>query len=132
MSKIKRIGERLILNVINPVFKTKRTPMRDHNGKLIKDNFGKIIKEEQDIFVKNISVPTGFDIDAIKITGGTMTQRGELSKTKCVVYDKYTSRFYTVAHSQDDVEKALDISTSYTPIGFLAHLQQNNRFSNKH
>ncbi len=131
MGVIQKKGERLTLNVVSPTYKTKLIALRDFDGKLIKGPDGKSIKQEQDIYIKDIEVPTGFSIDSITMTGGVMTKRGTINKTQCVIYDKYTGRFYTVAHSRTDVEDAIGLYDTAPPIGFMAHIQHNSKPRNK-
>jgi hypothetical protein len=116
----------MTLQVIYPLYKTELIPVKDNRGNKVKDDLGRYIKEEKQKLIKNVNVPLTFYIDDIRMTGGLLTEKGTVAKTKCVIYDRNTARYYNVNHTSDQERKAMSLDT-YQPIGFLGHLQQTNK-----
>lgn len=116
----------LTLQVICPIYKTELIPVKDNRGNKAKDDLGRFVKEERQKLVKNMNIPFTFYIDDIRMIGALLTERGAVAKTKCVIYDRNTARHYNVNHTSDQIREAVSLAT-YKPIGFLGHLQQNNK-----
>ncbi len=126
MSKIKVMDERMELKIITPIYKQKLTPIKDKRGHYVKDDLGRIIKEESEIFVKNVFLPTDFYRDGITLSGTLLNKNREIAKNKSIIYDRYTNRYYTVAHNRDEIQQALSFSDKAPRIGFLSHLYENS------
>lgn len=124
--KVKVIEDRIELKIITPIYKRKLKPIKDKRGKYVKDDLGRIVKEEAEEFVKNVFLPTDFYRDGITLTGSLLNRKNEIAKNKSIIYDRYTNRYYTVAHNREEIQTALDHMDKAPKIGFLAHLYQND------
>lgn len=118
---IKDKGSYFQLDVIVEKFKKKVVDVKIA-GKSVKDEHGRKIKEEIDVFVKDIIVPTTFYKESITIYGITLNDNYKLQKNKTTIYDKYSNKVYVVNHSVDELEKAKNYKN---PVGF--QLSFNNK-----
>lgn len=115
----------LELKIVNPIYKIVRKPIKDGRGRYVKDDLNRIVKEEVPVFVKDLLVPHSFLAEGVSAYGKTMTRKNEIAKKRSVIYDKYSARYYTVAHSKEEIEDALKQAYDRPPVGFLAHLLKN-------
>lgn len=63
------------------------------------------ILNEDGQLAKTMYVPQWFRKDGITSVSQHVTDRNTLSKRRCVIHDKYSGRFYGVAHNMDDIAK---------------------------
>ena len=79
---------------------------------------GDINVAPQQVFDKNISVRKWMNKDAITSVDEYINDNNTISKTKSIIYDKYSAKFFITNHSVDDVMD--NISRSVKKIGFLS------------
>lgn len=124
---IKITEDSIELKIVNPVYKIILQPVKDNRGRFVRDELKRIIKEEKQKFVKDLLVPHNFLIEGITSYGKTITSKNELAKKRSIVYDKYSARYYTVAHTTEEIHDALRKNPQRSPIGFLSHTKKGNR-----
>lgn len=121
MKTLKVLGDRMIAKVIKPVYRTELVPIKDSRGRKVKDDLGRIIKEERDIFIKDVFMSTEFLLDGITFHGKTLTKSGTVAKQRCIIFDRYTGQYFTVAHSLEEISEALSPRRADIKIGLLGH-----------
>lgn len=104
--KIRDRGDWIELNVIIEKFK-KKLVVAKMNGKPLKDEDGKIVKQEVEVFEKEVLVPTRFLKSGITMNGQTPNHRYQVQKTKSTIFDSYSQKMYVVKHTQDEIEAGL-------------------------
>lgn len=97
--KIKDQGAWIEFNVVMDVYKDKE--------KLSKDADGNKVTNVEEVFVKEVLVPTSFLKDGISLIGTTINNKNQLRKTRTAIYDTYTQRTYVVKHTRDQVQQGL-------------------------
>jgi hypothetical protein len=115
---IKHDNHEITLYVISPVYKTKLKTVKDGLGNIVKNEDGKPVKGYEEVWHKDIRLKTIFQKDAITLRGETLDRKNKPCKKRCVIYDKYIGKFFTIAHSLSELEQALNGVDENTPIGF--------------
>ncbi len=124
---IKTIQDLIELKIVNPIYKVVLQPVKDNRGRFVRDDLKRIIKEEKQKFVKDLLIPHHFLKEGITSYGKTITSKNELAKKRSIVYDKYSARYYTVAHTTEEIHEALYKDEERVKIGFLAHTHKGTR-----
>ena len=109
-SKITQQNESVCLQVVHSVTKNKTV--------YVKLSGGEEYPETKEIFIKQIRVKKWFKKDGITSIEEYVTATNKIAKSRCIVYDKYSGRFYVTFHKSDEVINAIASSSSYNPIGF--------------
>lgn len=120
----------MIAKVVRPVYRTELVPIKDNRGRKVKDDVGRIIKEEKDVFVKDVYMPTEFLLDGITLHGKTLTKAGTIAKQRCIIFDRYTGQYFTVAHSLEEISEALSPRRADIKVGLLAHFNEQTKKEN--
>lgn len=105
------------LEVVHPVYKTKTK----------KKATGEVEKVE--VLDRELKIKKWFLKEAITSAEEYVDGRNRVSKSKCVVYDKYSSRFYAVWHSKDEVWTAKHSNTNNKSINTIGY-QSCHSYSN--
>jgi hypothetical protein len=102
-------GHELELTLVHPVYK---------NEVVCQDGPG---KESVTVSVldKELRVKRWFPKDAIQSIQECVTESGEISNERCLVFDKLTNQFYEVFHTVNGVRTAL--RTTNQRVGFSNH-----------
>lgn len=75
--------------------------------------------EEDLVLEKQVKVLKRFERTSIGSVEQCLTAHNKVSKTKCIVYDKFSGKFYEVAHSYEEVNFVVfGNEQSPNPIGF--------------
>jgi len=107
MGKINCDGDRIELNVIKPIYKTK----------YIKKSVGEeIMYVEEPVIQKEIHYRSVFKRDGIVNYGEYITSKHKVSRNRSTLFDTYTSCEYVIGHSYEELKLAL--SSSKNKIGF--------------
>jgi hypothetical protein len=114
---IKHNREEIILNVVSSVYKNKLVTVKDNLGKVVKDEKGKPIKALDEVWEKDLQLKTVFLKDSLTIRGETLTRKNTKAKNRCVIYDRSSGKFFTIAHSLKELDEAL-ADPSPTSVGF--------------
>lgn len=73
---------------------------------------------EQQILVKELQIKKWIRKDAITSVENYVTAKNTISKTRAVIFDKYSNRFYVAAHNIDNIHEAISPQTKVVSIGF--------------
>lgn len=73
----------------------------------IKLEGGDEIPEEKEVVVKTLRIPQWFKKDGITSVQQHITAKNTLAKNKCVIYDKYSGKFYVTHHNVDEVARTV-------------------------
>lgn len=103
-------GENIRLDVVHPVYKTKVEYEKMPDGELYPNQKEKLVKE--------IRVKKWFRKEALVSVEEYVTKKNTIAKNRCIVFDKYSSRFYAVQHNPEDVINHLTIPFYKNQIGF--------------
>jgi hypothetical protein len=79
---------------------------------------GEVYPEKKEVLVKQIKVKKWFKKEAIVSVEEYVTTKNKVAKTRSIVFDKYSSRFYATYHNADEVMKNISNRTRNTQIGF--------------
>lgn len=112
MSKIYSDDEGLELLLVYPVFKIKKIKIDTPDGP--------ITQEVQKLF-KEIGVRRWFRKESITLVEEYVTSKFKVSKSRSVIFDKYSARFYNTFHSYNDVKSHLGLKNTQIkqkPIGY--------------
>lgn len=100
----------ICLYLVHPVYKTtivyKKMPEGDE------------YPEEKQRLIKELRVMKWFRKDGITSVEQYVTTKNEIATNRSVIFDRYSNRFYTIAHSAHDVHEHLRKSTTTNKIGF--------------
>lgn len=58
---------------------------------------------EKSVFVKELRIKKWFKKDSITSVQEYVTGKNTISKTRCVVFDKYSAQMYAVEHTSDQI-----------------------------
>lgn len=100
-------GDDIRLFVIQSIYEKQTKSLRDPRGHLIKDEAGKSIKTTNDKFIKEGFVKVWFNKNDIRPFGEYIGSKGQVVKNRTLIYSPSTQTYYKVAHSIDEMEKAL-------------------------
>jgi len=98
-------GKDIELFVIQPVYLTKTVKK--------KNEFGVVVNEEVNKFVKEAYARVWMDKNEIGPYGQYVGSKGELLKTRTLVYHKNTQSYYKVAHSVDEIRQVMQYGNSH-------------------
>lgn len=106
------LNDSVALNVVHSVYKTKIIYQKMEGGELF--------PEQKEVLVKQIKVKKWFKKECISSIEEYVNSKNKISKKRCVVFDKYSGRFYATFHSPQEVMKAISSQPPLTnnPIGF--------------
>ena len=79
---------------------------------------GESYPERKEILVKQIKVKKWFKKEAIVSVEEYVTTKNKVAKTRSIVFDKYSSKFYATYHNAEDVMRNISSRTRNTQIGF--------------
>lgn len=112
-AKIKSTDEDVQLSIIHSIYKTVRIKTFDQDG-------NPIIGEKEKL-VKQIPVKRWIKKDAIVMIEEYMTYKNSIAKNRCIVYDRFSNRFYAAFHNPEELWNIINKknpSLSENPIGF--------------
>jgi predicted aminopeptidase len=78
---------------------------------------GEDYPEQKEVLVKQIHVRKWFRKDGITSVEEYVTSKNRVARSRSIVFDKYSGRFYATYHSAKDVMQNIH-STAPNPIGF--------------
>lgn len=110
MTKIVVEKDDLQLSLLHPVYKTTITKNVAADGTIVPTAKEKLIKE--------IRVKRWFRKDGIVSVQEYITSKNAIATQRCVVYDRYSSQYYTVDHSVHHVRQSLIAQPSKNQIGY--------------
>lgn len=117
--KIENVQDSICLSVVHSVVKHK-TVYQKLSG-------GEEYPEQKEVLVKQIHVRKWFRKDGITSVEEYVTSKNRVARTRSVVFDKYSGRFYQTFHSAADVMNSIHSSAPNTPIGFRHDTQIHTR-----
>lgn len=85
------------LKVVVPIYKVKKIYNEQTNN-----------YHEEESFHKELIVRKWIKKDAISSYGETLTTKNTIAKSRCIIFDKYSSRDYIVKHSVDELREVLN------------------------
>jgi len=97
------------LDVVHSIYKTKTVYQK------LGDD---LIPERKEVLAKQIRVKKWFKKEAISSVEEYVTSKNKVSKSRSVVFDKYSGRFYATFHSPEEVIQHISSTPIKTPIGF--------------
>ena len=106
---IEIVQDSICLSIVHSVTKQK-TVYQKLSG-------GEEYPEQKDIIVKQIHVRKWFRKDGITSVEEYVTSKNTVAFSRCIVFDKYSSRFYVTYHPVSEVIKSIH-SPTVNPIGF--------------
>lgn len=92
-------GHEIELFVIQPIYKKEKVKRENE--------FGMVVKQEVDKFVKEVWARVWMDKNAIGVYGEYVGSKGELLKNRTLVFNKSTDSYYKVAHSVDELRQVM-------------------------
>ncbi len=95
------------LVIAHAIYKTK-TVYEKHGG----DEF----PEEKQVLVKEIKIKKWFHVEAITSIEEYVGKNNRVVKSRCMIFDKYSSRFYVTWHPAGEILQMLQKPKQ--PIGF--------------
>ena len=107
--EIESVHDSICLSIVHSVTKQK-TVYQKLSG-------GEEYPEQKEVLVKQIHVRKWFRKDGITSVEEYVTCKNTVARARCIVFDKYSSRFYITYHPVSDVIKSIH-STAVNPIGF--------------
>ena len=81
---------------------------------------GEEFPEKKDILVKQIRVRKWFKKEGIVSIEQYVTTKNTIAKNRCIVFDKYSNRFYNTFHSMTNVMTTVNNHSKTNQIGFTA------------
>lgn len=79
---------------------------------------GEAYPVKKEVFKKNIKVKKWFKKEAITSVEEYVTMKNTIAKNRCIVFDKYSQKFYATFHNVDDVIKSIEPQSYKNQIGF--------------
>jgi hypothetical protein len=111
---IRTTAQSLELEVVHPIFRTETQYQRMPEG----DEF----PEQVQVLDRELRIRKWFRKDGITSVEQAVSDKHKIYKTRCVVFDRYSGRFYQAYHSIDDVMATLEGAPPKTnQIGFIHH-----------
>jgi len=98
--KLSKSGKKVCLVLVNPVYKKTTYYIKTSNGELI--------KKQKEKFHKETQVLKWIDLDAIVSVEEYITKKGQVAKSRSVVFDKYSNRFYATWHSVNEIIEVIE------------------------
>lgn len=106
--KIQNVQDSICLSVVHSVRKQKTV--------YLKLSGGEDYPEQKEVLVKQLHVRKWFRKDGITSVEEYVTAKHKIARNRCIVFDKYSGRFYETFHSTEEV--MLNITSAVNPIGF--------------
>ena len=106
---ISTTNEDICLQVVHSVYKNKTVYQKLEGGELY--------PEKKEMLVKQIRVKKWFKKEGITSVEEYVTARNEVSKSRSIVFDKYSGRFYATYHNATEVMKNIHART-HAQVGF--------------
>lgn len=116
--KTSKSGKKICLLLVNPIYKKA--------AYLSKTPDGKFIRMEKDKLHKETQVLKWIDRDAIISVEEYVTKKGTIAKSRSIIFDKYSNRFYATWHSVNDIIDALE-ERKEGFVGFKPYFNSDNR-----
>jgi hypothetical protein len=107
--KIVSVQDNIKLSIVHSVTKQK--------VKLVKTEDGTSYPSAQEVNVKQLHVQKWFKKDGITSVEEYVTAKNTIAKSRCIVFDKYSGRFYATFHSAKDVIESISYVKT-NPIGY--------------
>lgn len=79
---------------------------------------GDLYPTKKDVLLKQIRVRKWLRKDGITSIEEYVTTKNTIAKNRCIVYDKYSGKFYAVSHSVEEVMYHLEGHPMKNQIGF--------------
>jgi hypothetical protein len=103
-------GDSVRLEVVHSVYKTKV-----HYEKM---EGGDLFPEQRDVLVKQIRVKKWFKKEAITSVEEYVTVKNTIAKSRSIVFDKYSGKFYATFHGTQEVINHIEPQSYKNQIGF--------------
>jgi hypothetical protein len=104
------VGDMIQLVIVRKVYGKKS---------VIRSVEGQAVVEELDVLVKEIKLKKWFKKDAFSSIEQVLTKDNRVSKTRSIVFDRYSGQFFETYHPESEIMNALYASTmTKTSIGF--------------
>lgn len=107
---IKHNGESIQLEIVHSVYKSKMEYEKLADGELYPNR--------KEVLDKQIRVRKWFKKEAITSVEEYVTTKNTIAKNRCIVYDKYSGKFYAAFHHPDDVMSEIEPKPIENKIGF--------------
>lgn len=115
MPSIVSTMESIRLDVVHSVYKTKLEYEQMPEGELF--------PSKKEVLQKQIRVKKWFKKEGITSVEEYVTSRNTISKSRCIVFDKYSGRFYATFHNAEEVMKIIETQPYKNQIGFTYDTQ---------
>lgn len=96
--KVKSDQNRIELSVVHSVYETKKKKVKTREGV-------EVVPVEK--LTKQLYVRKWFVKEAITSVEEYVTTNNRISRNRCIIFDKYSGRFYATFHGADEVMKHL-------------------------
>ena len=107
---IRSTNDDICLNIVHSVYKKKTVYTNIGGG----DSFA----EKKEVLVKQIIVKKWFKKEAITSVEEYVTSKNKVAKSRSIIFDKYSSRFYATFHNVDEIMNNINNRTYKNQIGF--------------
>lgn len=102
--------ESVRLEVVHSVYKTKIEYEKMEGGELF--------PERRDVLHKQIRVKKWFKKEGITSVEEYVTTKNTIARNRCVVFDKYSGKFYAAFHNVQEVMRSIETQPYKNQIGF--------------
>jgi hypothetical protein len=103
-------NDSVMLEVVHSVYK-KKVEYETMPG-------GDVYPQQKEVLHKQIKVKKWFKKEAISSVEEYVTSKNTIAKNRCIVFDKYSGRFYATFHHMRDVVNKLEPQPYKNQIGF--------------
>jgi hypothetical protein len=79
---------------------------------------GDLYPVKKETFQKQIRVKKWFKKEAITSVEEYVTIKNKIAKRRCIVFDKYSGKFYATFHNLEEVFKSIEVQSYKNQIGF--------------
>jgi hypothetical protein len=107
---IKMTSDSIQLEIVHSVYKDKVEYERLPEGELF--------PTKKEVLQKQIRVKKWFKKEAITSVEEYVTSKNKIAKSRCIVFDKYSARFYATYHNSEDVMRCIEPQSYKNQIGF--------------
>lgn len=108
--KIKSINDNICLHIVHSVTKQKMVTHKLATGELY--------EEKEEVLVKQLHVKKWFKKEGITSVEEYVTAKNTIAKSRSIVFDKYSGRFYATFHPAEDVINTINQQPQANQIGF--------------
>jgi len=109
MPKIQTLQDNIQLSIVHSVTKQKLVFQKTDDGESY--------PSAKEVNVKQLHVQKWFKKDGITSVEEYVTAKNKIAKSRCIVFDKYSGRFYATFHSAKDVIESISFVKT-NPIGY--------------